>query len=325
MLSTAIEPLIKGYYEENRENGFDPKWELSGPRLTVQGGIGTHGEAERLLSDFEMDSTGWGSPFLMVPEATTVDEPTMKVLERAKEDDLYLSGVSPLGVPFNNVKNTGSERWHRDRIEKEKPGSPCPKGFLESNTEFTENPICTASTQYQLLKINQINESEAPDHEKERSINKVLDKACLCDHLGNGALISLGILKEHRAPQAICPGPNIAWFNRKYSLKEMTDHIYGRTNLITENRPHMFAKEMIMYVDYLEELIEQSEDPSKDLRSLTRFKNNLEKGMAYCEEIALSDSFESENLNSITSTVAEQRARLALIFEKLEEKILVAQ
>lgn len=325
MLSTAIEPLIKGYYEENRENGFDPKWELSGPRLTVQGGIGTYGEAERLLSDFEMDSTGWGSPFLMVPEATTVDEPTMKVLEHAKEDDLYLSGVSPLGVPFNNVKNTGSERWHRDRIEKEKPGSPCPKGFLESNTEFTENPICTASTQYQLLKINQINESEAPDHEKERSINKVLDKACLCDHLGNGALISLGILKEHRAPQAICPGPNIAWFNRKYSLKEMTDHIYGRTNLITENRPHMFAKEMIMYVDYLEELIEQSEDPSKDLRSLTRFKNNLEKGMAYCEEIALSDSFESENLNSIASTVAEQRARLALIFEKLEEKILVAQ
>jgi len=325
MLSTAIEPLIKGFYEENRENGFDPNWEMCEPRLTVQGGIGTNGEAERLLKEFEMDSTGWGSPFLMVPEATTVDEPTMKVLEQAKEEDLYLSGVSPLGVPFNNVKNTGSERWHKDRIEKGKPGSPCPKGFLESNTEFTENPICTASTQYQLLKITQINESEASEKEKEKSRNKVLEKACLCDHLGNGALISLGILKEHRAPQAICPGPNIAWFNRQYSLQEMTDHIYGRTNLVTEDRPHMFAKEMVMYVDYLEELIEQSKDPVKEMRSLTRFKNNLEKGMEYCEEIALTGSFESENLTSITSTVEEQKVRLSSIFEKLEQKVLVAE
>src|SRR6056297_669419 len=88
MLSTAIEPLIKGFYEDNRENGFDPNWEICEPRLTVQGGIGTNGEAERLLKEFEMDSTGWGSPFLMVPEATTVDEPTMKVLEQAKEEDL---------------------------------------------------------------------------------------------------------------------------------------------------------------------------------------------------------------------------------------------
>jgi hypothetical protein len=87
----------------------------------------------------------------------------------------------------------------------------------------------------------------------------------------------------------------------------------------------MFAKEMVMYVDYLEELIEQSEDPVKDMRSLTRFKNNLEKGMEYCEEIALTGSFESENLKSITSTVEEQKVRLSSIFEKLEQKVLVAE
>lgn len=325
MLSSAIEPLIKSYYEDNREGGFAADWELSDPRLTVQGGIGNNGEAKRLLQDFEMDATGWGSPFLMVPEATTVDEPTMTLLQNAKEEDLYLSGVSPLGVPFNNVKNTGSEKWHKERIKKGKPGSPCPKGFLESNTEFTENPICTASTHYQLLKINQINESDVTKEEKEKALSKVLEKACLCEHLGNGALITLGILKENRAPQAICPGPNIAWFDRQYSLKEMTDHIYGRSNVVPDERPHMFAKEMIMYVDYLEELIEQSDDPSADIRSLTKFKNNLIKGMEYCEEIATSKPFETENLNSILETVEEQRHRLNSIFEKFEEKVLVAE
>lgn len=324
MLSSAIQPLIESFYEENRDGGFDPSWDMNEPRLTVQGGIGTHGEAERLLKDFDMDATGWGSPFLMVPEATTVDEPTMKLLQDAKEEDLYLSGVSPLGVPFNNVRNTGSEKWHKERIEKGKPGSPCPKGFLESNTEFTENPICTASTQYQLLKINQINESDVSDEQKEKARNKVLDKACLCDHLGNGALISLGILKEHRAPQAICPGPNIAWFDRQYSLREMTDHIYGRLKLVPDERPHMFAKEMIMYVDYLEELMDQSEDPVADMKSLTRFKNNLEKGMEYCEAIATSEPYEGENLSSILRTVEEQQTRLQSIFEKFEEKVLVA-
>ncbi len=317
MLSSAIQPLIESFYQENR-GGFKPEWEKNEPRITVQGGIGTSGEAQRLLESFEMDATGWGSPFLMVPEATTVDEPTMQLLQNAREEDLYLSGVSPLGVPFNNVRNTGSERWHKDRIEKEKPGSPCPKGFLESNTEFTENPICTASNQYQLLKISQINESDMPDDKKEKQRAKVLDKACLCDHLGNGALISLGILKEHRAPQAICPGPNIAWFDRQYSLQEMVDHIYGRTeSLVPSERPHMFAKELVMYVDYFEELIEQSEDLTADQRSLTRFKNNLESGMDLCLEIARSDSYENENLGSIPKTIAEQRPRLHQLYDRI--------
>jgi len=325
MLSNAIQPLIEGFYEEKSDGGFKQEWTLNEPRLTVQGGIGTRGEARRLLEDFEMDATGWGSPFLMVPEATTVDQPTMQLLQNAKEEDLYLSGVSPLGVPFNNVRSTGSEKWHEERIEKGKPGSPCPKGFLESNTEFTENPICTASTQYQLLKISQINDSEIPNEIKEEQRSKVLEKACLCDHLGNGALISLGILKEHRAPQAICPGPNIAWFNRQYSLQEMVDHIYGRSeSLVSNERPHMFAKELVMYVDYFKELIGKSEEPENEFKKLTRFKNNLENGMEYCLEIAESEAYPSENLNSIKHTVAAQKKRLSNLFEELENKVLVA-
>jgi len=153
----------------------------------------------------------------------------------------------------------------------------------------------------------------------------VLEKACLCDHLGNGALISLGILKEHRAPQAICPGPNIAWFNRQYSLQEMVDHIYGRSeSLVSNERPHMFAKELVMYVDYFKELIGKSEEPENEFKKLTRFKNNLENGMEYCLEIAESEAYPSENLNSIKHTVVAQKKRLSNLFEALENKVLVA-
>src|SRR5690606_2108832 len=158
----------------------------------------------------------------------------------------------------NNLRNTGSKKWHQERIEKGKPGSPCPKGFLEADTEFTEQPICTASSQYQILKLDQIYHLEIPEEEKEEMRDEVLDKACLCDHLGNGALVTLGIRSPQKAPQAICPGPNIAWFNREYSLQEMVDHIYGRkASLVSAERPHMFANEIILYVDYVEKLAQQ--------------------------------------------------------------------
>ncbi|MDZ7682771.1 MAG: hypothetical protein U5J63_13920 [Fodinibius sp.] len=318
-LTSAIQPLIEKYYD-NEADGFLSDWEITEPRLTVQGGIGTSGEARRLLKDFGMDATGWGSPFLLVPEATTVDKTTRDLLENATEDDLYLSGVSPLGVPFNNVRNTGSEQWHQERINKGKPGSPCPKGFLEANTEFTENPICTASNQYQLLKLDQINQSDMAEEEKEQKREKVFDKACLCDHLGNGALIDLGILEEHRAPQSICPGPNIAYFNGEYTLREMVDHIYGRSaSLVPEERPHMFAKEIVLYVDYFEDLVEQSD--GSDRKKLTKFKKNLEDGMAYCLEIARSSPYKDENLASIPSTVEEQRKRLDAILDRLAEPV----
>lgn len=322
MLTKAVRPLIEKYYEDTG-SGFSDEWQIMEPRLTVQGGIGTAGEAQRLLQDFGMDATGWGSPFLMVPEATTVDKTTRTLLQNAKEKDLYLSGVSPLGVPFNNVRNTGSEAWHKERIEKGKPGSPCPKGFLEANTEFTEQPICTASNQYQLLKLDQINQSDKDESEKEKMRQKVLDKACLCDHLGNGALIDLGILEERRAPQAICPGPNIAWFDQQYSLREMVDHIYGRKeSLVPAERPHMFAKEMAMYVDYLEDLADQCGGTKGEVKKLKKFRKNLENGIHYCLEIADSEPYKDENLDSIKETAAKQEKRLQSIFKELEEKSL---
>src|SRR5690625_2685862 len=286
------------------------------PRITVQGGIGNNGEMSRLLETYKMDGTGWGSPFLLVPEATCVDSETATLLAEAEEKDLYLSNVSPLGVPFNNVRGSGSYKHTVERIDKGKPGSPCPKGYLKSNTEFTEEPICTASSHYQLLKIDQIEKSDYTSEKKKSLINGVLDKECLCTNLGAGSLIRLGILKPDYGRQAICPGPNIAWFNREYSLEEMTDHIYGRgESLVPEERPHMFAKEITMYVDYLSERSILADHGTPEWRSLVKMKRNLEKGMTLCLEIAESEPYPGENLDSIRTTVTRQRARLEEMFE----------
>lgn len=166
-LVETFQPMVQRFYESKGWNYPElPAGEIN-PKITVQGGIGTNGEMRRLLEDFEMDGTGWGSPFLLVPEATCVDEFTSNLLANAGEKELYLSNVSPLGVPFNNIRGSGSEHHTKELVDKGKPGSKCPKGFLVSNTEFTENPICTASAEYQILKINSIDESDLTDEDKE--------------------------------------------------------------------------------------------------------------------------------------------------------------
>ena len=49
-------------------------------RITAQGGVGNNDEHQFLLSYFELDGVGWGSPFLLVPEATNVDDETLQKL-----------------------------------------------------------------------------------------------------------------------------------------------------------------------------------------------------------------------------------------------------
>ncbi len=324
-LAAEFQPMIQRFYEsmgwQYPESAKDHR-----ALVTVQGGIGVHGEVRRLREEFGMDMTGWASPFLLVPEATCVDDATRKLLMHAKEEDLYLSDVSPLGVPFNNVRNTGSERWTKQKAESGKPGSACPKGFLVSNTEYTEKPICLASTEYQELKLKEVEESNLTDAAKKARWNQIVIKSCICDHLGNGALIALGILPEHKAPQSICPGPNIAWFNRLYSLQEMVDHIYGRSeSLVPAERPHMFAKEIVMYVDYFGKLVEKCTFAPVEIKTLREYKENMEDGIRYCLEIADSKAYPGENLDSIRPIADEQVIRLREYANRLEEVIAERQ
>ncbi len=258
--------------------------------ITVQGGIGTAEEHNFLLEHYGMDAAGWGTPFLLVPEATTVDAETMEKLARAKKEDLYLSPISPLGVPFNSLRGTSSEALTLARIEKGKPGSPCEKKHLVSNSDFTKEPICTASRKYQRNKLVQLQGLGLPEAEYKAQEAKVLEKECLCEGLANTALVKLGIARKAVAsrPIAICPGPNMAYFSNIFKLQEMVDHIYGRMNVLNSTyRPHVFINELNMYVQYWKnkkaELQETMTD--KQEKYLQSFWQNLQQGIAYYKEL----------------------------------------
>lgn len=290
--------------------------ELTKPvqRITAQGGIGTAEEHEFLLNYYQLDATGWGSPFLLVPEATNVDEETLNDLVTARADDYYLSNSSPLGVLFNNFKKSTAEQQRLQRIEKGRPGSPCTKKFLCTNTEFTELPICTASREYQNLKIKQLKDQQLPKEDYDKQFDSITEKVCLCEGLCASTYIKAGILKprENRAV-SICPGPNLAFFHAKYSLKEMINHIYGRENLLSEVlRPNLFINELNLYVDYLKKDIAAhlEEFNAKKDKYFSKFKAQLLNGIDYYRalipELTFQDSLSVEEMLKQLN-LAEQR------------------
>jgi hypothetical protein len=258
---------------------------IPGQRLSVQGGIGTAEENDFLLNYYDLDATGWGSPFLLVPEATNVDEETLMQLAGANESDFYLSGSSPLGILFNNFKPGSMEKQRSERLENGRPGSPCTKKYLCTNTEFTEKPICTASREYQNLKIGQLQSLALPEDEYQEQFNIVTEKICLCEGLCSAVYLKYKINKpKENIAVSICPGPNMAYFSRIYSLDEMISHIYGRLDLLENvKRPHIFIKELNLYIDYLQaDLAKQlGELNEKKRKHLSKFKAQLQEGIDY--------------------------------------------
>ncbi|TDG36627.1 hypothetical protein EZJ43_08980 [Pedobacter changchengzhani] len=258
-------------------------------RISVQGGIGTAAEHEFLLNHYQLDAAGWGSPFLLVPEVTNVDNATLKQLTFSKESDFYLSGSSPLGIQFNNFKNSSIDALRLKRIEQGRPGSPCTKKYLVSNTEFTTAPICTASREYQHKKIKSLKAAELTEQEYEKQYNAVVEKVCLCEGLTSATYIKYNISKpkENKAV-AICPGPNLAYFSKVYSFDEMVGHIYGKVDLLTKiERPHFFIKELNLYIDYLQNELQQhlQNFNDKKKKQLNNFKFQLTEGVNYYKQL----------------------------------------
>ncbi len=254
--------------------------------LSVQGGIGTFEEDNFLHQHYGFDKTGWGTPFLLVPEATTVDDATLKLLCASKDKDVLLSKYSPLGVRFHYLKGTSSEKEKSYRISKGTPGSPCTEKHLSFNTEFTKEPICTASIKYQQLKIAQLKSLGLPEKELQQKLNEVLEKECLCVGLSNSAAINYDQIFVNKLDAVtICPGPNIVNFSKLVSLQTMTDHIYGRTNIIEKlNRPNLFVAELYLYIDYLKEELKddiQHEQFEKRSKYYIAFFQNLRNGISY--------------------------------------------
>lgn len=283
--------------------------------ISVQGGIGTQEEAAFLKEEYLVESTGWGTPFLLVPEATTVDEETLKLLSAAKAEDIKLSKSSPLGVRFYNLENTTAQIEKKKRILNGKPGSPCTEKHLAFNTEFTEKPICTASQKYQKLKIAQIEASVLDTIEQEKQLSEVLEKECICIGLSNAASISYEapFVKKLNAV-SICPGPNLANFSKVVSLQTMVDHIYGRVNIMTNpDRPHVFIAELKLYINYLKEQLQtvllQNWD-AKLKKYLSSFYKNLQEGISYYRQ--LSDKLPTDKNNFLSSLALADAELLTL-------------
>ena len=254
-------------------------------RITVQGGIGTAEEHNFLMDYYQLDAAGWGSPFLLVPEATNVDQSTLDALVTAEEKDFYLSNSSPLGVLFNNFSKSSAEDLRMERIAKGRPGSPCKKKFLVNNTEFTEQPICTASREYQNLKIKQLQEMNLPETVYQQKYEAVVEKVCLCEGLCASTYLKNEMLKPRESKAvSICPGPNLAYFSGEYSLAQMVNHIYGRENLLEDvKRANLFINELHLYLDYLKKDIAAQMNTlnEKKAKYYHKFSNQLQEGINY--------------------------------------------
>jgi hypothetical protein len=313
------ELLVQALQNKNR---VVPEKDLT-VSVTAQGGVGTVEEHEFLLEHYQVDSVGWGSPFLLVPEATTVDEATIHKLEDARVEDLYLSDISPLGVPFNNLRGNTKDLEKQKRIEQGRPGSTCPKQYVALNNEFTEQKICTASRQYQRKKIKELDEQYLSEEEYQIAYNKITVKSCICVGLGTSALINNGLDTKQEGPGvAVCPGPNMAYFSKKLSLKEMVDHIYGRTKVISSDRPNMFIKELNLYLDYLKNKVDESRNSmnKKQEKYLISFSKNLQEGIGYYDDLfaKAKDKFE-ETRNQLYKELESAKDTLSSITQQIED------
>ncbi len=319
----ANEVLVQGLAAKNRtipKDGMKFK-------ITAQGGVGTAEEHQFLMDEYEVDSVGWGTPFLLVPEVTSVDEYTRNELIEAKEDDLYLSNISPLGVPFNSLRGNSKDIEKLSLVDKGRPGSLCPKKYLVSNTEFTDKSICTASYRYQRLKIKELDNQGLSPEIYENRFEKIVDKSCICVGLGTSALLVNKIeTKVEGEGVSICPGPNMAYYSKISSLKEMVDHIYGRSNIITRtDRPNMFINELKMYIDYLKNKIDETKVSMTDKQEkyLVTFADNLKEGINYYSGLfsELKDKFE-DTKSSILSDLDASKTALNILKLKIQNRSL---
>jgi hypothetical protein len=115
-----------------------------------------------------------------------------------------------------------------------------------------------------------------------------VDKVCLCVGLGNSALAKNNLKNfDVTKGMAICPGPNLAYFSKISTLKEMVDHIYGRISVMKrKDRPSMFIKELNMYIDYLKSKIDDcsKQVSESQVKYFNEFQKNLNEGINYYKE-----------------------------------------
>ena len=101
----------------------------------------------------------------------------------------------------------------------------------------------------------------------------------------------------------------------------MVDHIYGKTNIISQNnRPNMFIKELKIYIDFLKKKIENTTVSATDRekKSLFNFVENLKEGINYYDNLftELKGKFE-DTKNNIFSELEASKKDLNLLYLKI--------
>lgn len=286
-------------------------------KITAQGGVGTAKEHQFLLSQYEVDSVGWGSPFLLVPEATSVDAKTRNLLAQAGEADLYLSDISPLGVPFNNVRGTTNEALRAARVLSDKVGSSCPRKYLALDKSVDAQGLCTASRKYQQMQLNtlDVTRENLSETEYKKQFDKITEKACLCIGLANASFLEHELpIKGEAQGVVICPGPNIAYFSEEVSLNQMVGHIYGRANVMHSSiRPNFLIKELRMYRDHFQKEKETTALETTPLKAkkLQKLQANILEGITYYKKLfALDTSFFIEDKSRILEELNQIEAQI---------------
>ncbi len=285
-----------------RVNRIVPNNKLS-IKVTAQGGVATSEEHNFLINHYNLDNVGWGTPFLLVPEATTVDKDTREKLRKAREKDLYLSNISPLGVPFNTLRGSSKEVEKFQKIAEGRPGSPCPRKFLALSNEYGNEGVCTASRLYQKNKIDENGISD-----------QITDKTCLCMGLAATAVINYEITNRESKGVSICPGPNMAYFSEELTLSEMVNHIYNNvTGVVRTDRPNMFINELGMYLDYFSKKIDEQKAnwDRASAKKLNTFANNMNQGIIYYKEM----------FNSIGDTFVEVKASVIQSLNDAKQRV----
>ena len=245
-----------------------------------------------------------------------MDNETRTLLANAKENDFYLSNISPLGVPFNSVRGTSNEFWKQKRIDENNAGSSCPKRLLALSKEHDEKGLCMASKKYQDIKLEELEaiKNEISETEFEKSKAKITEKACLCVGLVNAAYIENDIkIKGQQQGIVICPGPNLAYFDKEISLANMVKHIYGNMNVMTDaNRPNVLVKELKMYVAYLRNEISDfsTEISAGQIKKWNSFKNNLTEGIKYYQDLFSNTEFFKEERAKIQKQIEQYQLEL---------------
>jgi hypothetical protein len=285
----ALEKKLNSVYSKAREaNSDSPLDRPQELRVTVQGGIVSTEEQDLLMKCYNVDGTGWGTPFMMATDVVNVDEEHQRKLIDCTGDDVFLSYSSPVGVPYWNLRTSASENKRREHIEANTPGSTCPKAYLRFDDTYAERGLCLASRAYQKLRLSDLESEDITEELREAKKELILAKSCICHDLGGTVKRKLGI--DRNADPAICCGPSIKYFSRLTGLEEMVSHIYGRLSLLTSSdRPHMFIQELQLYIEHLRDLIHGCSIGliSKTPKQCEEFAQNLMEGIQYYRNFSL--------------------------------------